>query len=396
LTANLQDRITDALSRIRNNRLGANVLEAEMVSDLATTTEGRVRLTLYLSPEDNATVVREVRQALQQVAGVTDVRVDVKDASQGKSTRARPPLNPPSSTASASSPAPPKSATSRTLPVMGQEPTSKRAGVPAPTPVAYPHLGNIIAVSSGKGGVGKSTVATNLAIALAQQGARVGLMDADIYGPNIPRMMGVNAPPPVENEKIIPLQAHGVKIMSLGFMIERDQPAIWRGPIIMKIITQFLRDVQWGELDYFLVDMPPGTGDAQLSLVQATMVHGAIIVTTPQEVASGDALRGAKMFQRVAVPVLGVVENMSFFICPNCDDKHRIFGEGGGKRLADELEVPLLGEIPFFPGVLSGADRGEPVVVSEPETPAARAIFDLAGRLSGLLAGSRVSSVGAL
>jgi ATP-binding protein involved in chromosome partitioning len=220
-------------------------------------------------------------------------------------------------------------------------------------------------------------------------------MDADIYGPNIPRMMGVNAPPPVENEKIIPLQAHGVKIMSLGFMIERDQPAIWRGPIIMKIITQFLRDVQWGELDYFLVDMPPGTGDAQLSLVQATMVHGAIIVTTPQEVASGDALRGAKMFQRVAVPVLGVVENMSHFICPHCDEKHRIFGSGGGKRLAEELDVPLLGEIPFFPAVLSGADRGDPIVVSEPTTPAAKALIDLAGRLSGLLAGSDAAGVNA-
>jgi ATP-binding protein involved in chromosome partitioning len=268
---------------------------------------------------------------------------------------------------------------------MGQEPQSQRAAVPAPTPIAYPHLGHVIAISSGKGGVGKSTVASNLAIALAKQGARVGLMDADIYGPNIPRMMGVNAPPPVENEKIIPLQAHGVKIMSLGFMIERDQPAIWRGPIIMKIITQFLRDVQWGELDYFLVDMPPGTGDAQLSLVQATMVHGAIIVTTPQEVASGDALRGAKMFERVAVPVLGIVENMSYFICPHCQHKHRIFGIGGGKRLADELNVPLLGEIPFFGGVLDGGDRGEPIVVSEPTTPAAQALFELAGRLKGLL-----------
>ena len=372
MSANLQDRITDALSHVRNNRVGSNVLEAEMVRDIATTTEGRVRLTLFLSPEDNATVVREVRQALQLVEGVTDVRVDVKDASQV-----------------------PKRAASRTLPVMGQETQSKRAAVPAPTPVAYPHLGNIIAISSGKGGVGKSTVATNLAVALAQQGARVGLMDADIYGPNIPRMMGVDASPPVENEKIIPLQAHGVKIMSLGFMIERDQPAIWRGPIIMKIITQFLRDVQWGELDYFLVDMPPGTGDAQLSLVQATMVHGAIIVTTPQEVASGDALRGAKMFQRVAVPVLGVIENMSHFICPRCDEKHRIFGTGGGKRLAEELGVPLLGEIPFFPAVLSGADRGEPIVVSEPDTPAARALIDLAGRLSGLLAGSDAAGVNA-
>jgi ATP-binding protein involved in chromosome partitioning len=178
-------------------------------------------------------------------------------------------------------------------------------------------------------------------------------------------------------------------------MIERDQPAIWRGPIIMKIITQFLRDVQWGELDYFLVDMPPGTGDAQLSLVQATMVHGAVIVTTPQEVASGDALRGAKMFQRVAVPVLGVVENMSFFICPHCDEKHEMFGSGGGARLAEELDVPLLAQIPFFPGVLAGADRGDPIVVSQPNTAAAKALFDLAGRLSGLLAGSDAAGVNA-
>jgi ATP-binding protein involved in chromosome partitioning len=389
MTPNLQERITDALSRIRNNRLGANVLEAEMVRDIATTTDGKVRLSLFLTPDDDATVVREVRQTLQQVPGVTDVRVDVKDASQAnKPSTAAGAVGARSRAANApSAPAPPtpKSAASRTLPVMGQEPQSQRAAVPAPTPVAYPNLGNIIAISSGKGGVGKSTVASNLAVALAKQGARVGLMDADIYGPNIPRMMGVNAAPPVENEKIIPLQAHGVKIMSLGFMIERDQPAIWRGPIIMKIITQFLRDVQWGELDYFLVDMPPGTGDAQLSLVQATMVHGAIIVTTPQEVASGDALRGAKMFERVAVPVIGIVENMSYFICPNCEAKHRIFGSGGGKRLADELNVPLLGEIPFFPGVLSGGDRGEPIVVSEPETPAAQALLELAGRLKGLL-----------
>ncbi len=382
MTANLQERVTDALSRIRNNRVGTNVLEAEMIRDIATTTDGKVRLSLFLTPDDDATVVREVRQTLQQVPGVTDVRVDVKDASQAGKASPRAAAEAPPRPAAAP---PTKGAASRTLPVMGQEPQSQRAAVPAPTPIAYPHLGNIVAISSGKGGVGKSTVAANLAVALAKQGARVGLMDADIYGPNIPRMMGVNAAPPVENEKIIPLQAHGVKIMSLGFMIERDQPAIWRGPIIMKIITQFLRDVQWGQLDYFLVDMPPGTGDAQLSLVQATMVHGAIIVTTPQEVASGDALRGAKMFQRVAVPVLGVVENMSYFICPNCENKHRIFGEGGGKNLADELDVPLLAEIPFFPGVLSGGDRGEPIVLSDPETPAAQALLELAGRLSALL-----------
>ena len=436
MAPNLLERVTDALSRIRNNRLGTNVIDAEMVGDLATTVDGRVQLTLYLSASDDATIVREVRQSLQQVAGVTDVRVDVKDASQMNSnpfsrpaitktpletpltetpTAATPVKMPraetpaktpraetPAKTRTVATPADPRSAatpsktqapvppaksgTPRTLPVIGQELQSQRAATPAPTPVAYPNLGTIIAVSSGKGGVGKSTVATNLAIALAKNGARVGLMDADIYGPNVPRMMGVNTQPPVENEKIIPLQAHGVKIMSLGFMIERDQPAIWRGPIIMKIITQFLRDVLWGELDYFLVDMPPGTGDAQLSLVQATMVHGALIVTTPQEMSTGDALRGAKMFQRVAVPVIGIVENMSYFICPNCETKHRIFGNGGGTLLAEELEVPLLAEIPFFGGVLSGGDRGEPIVVGEPASPAANVLLDLARRLSGLLA----------
>jgi ATP-binding protein involved in chromosome partitioning len=396
MTPNLQQRVTDALARIRNNRVGTNVIEADMVRDIATTTDGKVRLTLFLTADDDATVVREVRHSLQQIPGVTDVRVDVKDASQANKVASRAGSPAGSSGAGTSAPEPTrKGAASRALPVMGQEPQSQRAAVPAPTPVAYPHLGNIIAISSGKGGVGKSTVASNLAVALAMQGARVGLMDADIYGPNIPRMMGINAAPPVENEKIIPLQAHGVKIMSLGFMIERDQPAIWRGPIIMKIITQFLRDVQWGELDYFLVDMPPGTGDAQLSLVQATMVHGAIIVTTPQEVAAGDALRGAKMFQRVAVPVLGVVENMSYFVCPNCSNKHRIFGSGGGERLAEELDVPLLAEIPFFPGVLSGGDRGEPIVVSDPETPAAQALLELAGRLSGLFTGRDAPGVNA-
>jgi ATP-binding protein involved in chromosome partitioning len=254
--------------------------------------------------------------------------------------------------------------------------------VPPPQqPVAYPELGQVIAISSGKGGVGKSTVASNLAVALRQSGARVGLMDGDIYGPNIPRMMGVNAPPAVVNEKIIPLEAHGVKVISLGFLIERDQPAIWRGPIVMKIVNQFLKDVAWGQLDYFIVDLPPGTGDAQLSLVQATHVRGAIIVTTPQEVAVGDALRGAKMFQRVNTPVLGIVENMSWFECPHCGKPSALFGTGGGERLAKELDLPLLGQVPLYPRVMEGADRGEPIVVLDPQSSAAKALTALAGRV---------------
>ena len=225
----------------------------------------------------------------------------------------------------------------------------------------------------------------NLAVALAQRGLRVGLMDADIYGPNVPRMMGVNEPPRVIDEKIIPLEAHGVKIISLGFLIERDQPAIWRGPIVMKITTQFLRDVEWGQLDFFIVDMPPGTGDAQLSLVQATQVTGAVIVTTPQEVAIGDALRGVKMFQRTGVPVLGVVENMSWFECPHCGKPSALFGSGGGQKLADECGLPLLAQIPLYPRVMEGGDTGRPVVAMDAESPAAKALFALADRLAASL-----------
>jgi ATP-binding protein involved in chromosome partitioning len=271
----------------------------------------------------------------------------------------------------------------RALPVMDNRPARQ---VPAPQqPVAYPELGQVIAISSGKGGVGKSTVASNLAVALRQGGARVGLMDGDIYGPNIPRMMGVNAPPAVVNEKIIPLEAHGVKVISLGFLIERDQPAIWRGPIVMKIVNQFLKDVAWGQLDYFIVDLPPGTGDAQLSLVQATHVRGAIIVTTPQEVAVGDALRGAKMFQRVNTPVLGIVENMSWFECPHCGKPSALFGSGGGERLAQELDLPLLAQVPLYPRVMEGADRGEPIVVLDPPSSAAKALTALAERVRAMV-----------
>jgi len=229
--------------------------------------------------------------------------------------------------------------------------------------------------------VGKSTVAVNLALALAKAGKRVGIMDADIYGPNLPLMLGVDAAPAVRDEKIIPLEAYGIKVISIGFLIEKDQPAIWRGPIVMKIITQFLRDVNWGQLDYFLVDMPPGTGDAQLSLVQATQVHGAVIVTTPQQVAVGDALRGVKMFERTAVPVLGIVENMSYFENPETGKPIALFGSGGGERLAQECDLPLLGQVPIDPRIQEGGDTGRPIVAAEPESKAAKAIEAVAQRV---------------
>ncbi|MBX9929652.1 MAG: Mrp/NBP35 family ATP-binding protein [Gemmatimonadaceae bacterium] len=356
----LQQRIASALRGVINPRLGSDVLSAEQAANVAVTLDGKVRLQLRLSAQDDATLARDVRQVVERVEGVTDVRVDIVDAA---------------------APTPPASAPKRAaLPVM-QEPTAPK-GVPAPTPIAYPNLGRIIAVSSGKGGVGKSTVTTNLAVALAKQGFAVGLMDADIYGPNIPRMMGVDAPPAVRDDKIIPLEAHGVKIISLGFLIEKDQPAIWRGPIVMKIVTQFLRDVQWGQLDFLLVDMPPGTGDAQLSLVQATQVAGAVIVTTPQEVSVGDALRGAMMFRRVGVPVVGIVENMSYFESPETGKPLAIFGSGGGARLANELEVPLLAEIPLYPPVLQAGDAGAPIVVADPSCSASQKLVKLAARVA--------------
>ena len=359
MSSSLTAQIDAALAGVRNPRTGLDLLAGEMVRDIATTREGAVRFTMLLHAADDATLVRSARQAVAAIAGVTDVRIDVKDATE---------------------PATPKPPASRALPVMGAETAAPKNT--APQPVSYPGLGRIIAVSSGKGGVGKSTVCTNLAVALAQAGARVGILDADIYGPNIPRMLGVNTPPPVRDEKIIPLEAHGVKVMSLGFLIDRDQPAIWRGPIVMKIITQFLRDVDWGTLDVLLVDMPPGTGDAQLSLVQATAVAGALIVTTPQEVAVGDALRGAKMFERVGVPILGVVENMSYFESPETGKPIAIFGSGGGRRLADELGVELLGEIPLYPPVREGGDDGRPIVAVDPTASAARQLTALAARVA--------------
>jgi ATP-binding protein involved in chromosome partitioning len=364
----LQARIDRALSTVINRRTGADLLSGEQVRDVATSTEGRVRVTLILGAGDDPALARDARQAVESIEGVKDVRVDVASSAPIPHSRSPHPEPIPGS--------PPKRSP---LPVMS-EPQSAQRAVPAPTPQSFPTLGKIIAISSGKGGVGKSTVTVNLAAALAKRGRHVGLMDADIYGPDIPRMMGVNAPPPVENEKIVPLEAHGVKLMSLGFLVERDQPAIWRGPIVMKIINQFLRDVRWGRLDYLLVDMPPGTGDAQLSLVQAAHLAGAVIVTTPQEVAVGDALRGAKMFERVGVGVMGVVENMSWFEAPD-GSKLPLFGSGGGARLALELGVPLLGEVPLMQRVREGGDAGSPVVVSEPDAAPARALAAIAERI---------------
>jgi ATP-binding protein involved in chromosome partitioning len=245
--------------------------------------------------------------------------------------------------------------------------------------VSVPGVRNIIAVSSGKGGVGKSTVAVNLAVALTLDGARVGLMDADVYGPNVPMMLGAGeSRPEVEVNKLIPIEAYGVKLMSMAVLQPGDKPMIVRGPILHGLVKQFLSDVKWGELDYLIVDMPPGTGDVQLSLAQLVPVQGAVLVTTPQDVAIADVRRALRMFETVAIPVLGVIENMSYFIAPDTGNRYDIFGKGGGQKLAAMYRVPFLGAIPLGMEVREGGDQGVPVVIGHPDSPQARAFRQVA------------------
>jgi ATP-binding protein involved in chromosome partitioning len=247
---------------------------------------------------------------------------------------------------------------------------------------------NIVAVASGKGGVGKSTTAANLALAWAAQGARVGLLDADIYGPSQPQMMGLagRKPQTEDGKHILPLTAHGVEVMSIGFMIDAEQPMAWRGPMVTQALTQLLGETRWGELDYLVVDMPPGTGDIQLTLAQRVPVSGAVIVTTPQDIALLDARKGLKMFEKVEVRVLGIVENMSVHICSNCGHQEHIFGSGGGARMAAQYGVQLLGELPLDIRIREDADGGAPTVVAEPDSARARAYLTMARRAAARLA----------
>jgi ATP-binding protein involved in chromosome partitioning len=242
---------------------------------------------------------------------------------------------------------------------------------------------NIVAVGAGKGGVGKSTTSVNLAIALQQKGARVGLIDADVYGPNIPQMLGVEgAPEATEDRKIVPAEALGIKLISMGMLVPKDQAVIWRGPMLHGAIQQFMRDVLWGELDYLIVDLPPGTGDIVLSLAQSVPVAGAVVVTTPQDVSVSDVRKAVMMFRQLNIPILGVIENMSYFQCGHCNERTEIFGHGGGSRMAEELGIPLLGEVPIDVQVGAGGDAGKPIVAVSPQSPAAQGFVAVAGKVA--------------
>ena len=246
-----------------------------------------------------------------------------------------------------------------------------------------PGIRNIVAVGAGKGGVGKSTTAVNVAVALAKKGARVGLLDGDVYGPNIPQMLGSTESPEMDGEKrIVPPEAQGIKVISMGMLVPPDQPIIWRGPMLHGAVQQFMRDVAWGELDYLVVDLPPGTGDVALSMAQSVPMAGAIVVTTPQSVSVSDVKKAVGMFRQLNIPVLGVIENMSYFVCGHCQERTDIFGTGGGRRIADEMQIPFLGEVPIDTRVRAGGDDGLPIVSVAPEAPAAQAFIAVASQVA--------------
>ena len=258
---------------------------------------------------------------------------------------------------------------------------------PAPTSRQIPGVKHIIAVASGKGGVGKSTTAANLALALHALGMKIGLLDADIYGPSVPRLFAIKGKPALKDGRtLIPFEPYGIKVMSIGFLVDEETPMVWRGPMVMSAVTQLLREVDWGELDILVVDMPPGTGDAQLTLAQNVPISGAVIVSTPQDLALIDARRGVAMFQKVEVPLLGIIENMSYFICPDCGGRHDIFSHGGAQAEADKLGVPFLGEIPLTMAIRAQADAGKPTVVADPAGPQAAIYLAIAEKVRDRLA----------
>jgi ATP-binding protein involved in chromosome partitioning len=325
-------RVLDALRTVSDPDFGEDVVTLGLVKDLHIH-DADVSFTLAFTTQPPASKVllhSGASKAVSQIAGVGRVQVKMGSA------------------AAAARPAPP------TGPTAGAE--------------FIPEVKHTIAVSSGKGGVGKSTVAVNLALALKQTGAHVGLVDVDVYGPDVPLMMGAKGRPGMFDNKIIPVEAHGIKIMSIGLLVAEREALIWRGPMIHSAVQQFLRDVMWGPLDYLVFDMPPGTGDAQLSLSQVVPLTGVVMVTTPQDVALLDVRKALGMFRKLNVPILGIVENMSYFIAPDTGAKYPIFGEGGGARVADEFGVPLLGQLPLEMGTREGGDAGIPIVVGEPKS----------------------------
>ena len=335
------EKVIEALRPVEDPEIHKSLVELGMIRDVAVA-EGVVSFKVVLTTPAcpmKAEIERSCREAVKALPGVKEVRVDFgAEVPKGRVQADRQPIE----------------------------------GVK-----------NIIAVASGKGGVGKSTVSVNLALALAQSGAQVGLLDADIHGPNIPIMLGLkNESPRAAGESILPMEIHGLKVMSIGVLVPAESALIWRGPMLHSALQQFFRQVCWSPLDYLIVDLPPGTGDVPLSMTQTVPVSGAVIVTTPQEVALADVRKGINMFRKIEVPILGIVENMSYFVCPKCGERSEIFGSGGGERSAMQFAVPLLGRIPLETAIRKGGDEGQPVILAHPDSETAGAFKAVAGQVA--------------
>ncbi len=335
-----QARVLDALKVVQDPDLHRDIVSLGFIKDLSIS-GGKVAFTIELTTP--ACPVKDqmrdqARAAVLAIPGVSDVNVNM-------------------------------SASVRTTGIGGEGPRAPLAGVK-----------NIIAVGAGKGGVGKTTVAVNLAIALAKAGGRVGMIDGDIYGPNVPIMLGMKTQLTTDGQKILPAEKYGLQVISMGFMTSDDAPIIWRGPMLHGALQQFFREVRWVDLDYLVIDMPPGTGDVALSLSQTVPVAGAIVVTTPQQVSLADSRRAVAMYKKLNIPTLGIVENMSYFVCPHCEHESDIFGKHGGEQMANALGVPFLGGIPIYQPIREGGDRGVPLLINEPDSPAAKAIVEVAAR----------------
>jgi len=335
-------KILEALRAVKDPELHVDVVSLGMIEDLAIDGD-RVSLTVNLTTPGcplKAQIEKDVRDALARVPGVSSVQLKM-----GAKVR-------------------------RSIETGGD---------------LIPEVANVVAVGSGKGGVGKSTVSVNLALAFARAGAAVGLLDADIYGPNDPQMLGVKAQPEVRDRKLVPVPTHGIKLMSMAFFLKEDEPVVWRGPMLHGAMKQFLGDVLWGKLDYLFIDLPPGTGDVQLTLSQIIPLTGAVLVTTPQDVALLDVRKAAAMFRKVNVPILGVIENMSYFNCPHCGERVEVFSHGGGRKAAERFGTEFLGEIPLDVRVRQGGDEGRPVVVHDPNSGPALQLREIADRLAAII-----------
>ena len=362
------DQILEQLKRVKGPDLTGNIVDLGLVSDIVVE-DGQIMFSITV-PAQLAAQLEPLRAAAEKAAlaapGVTRAQVTLTADRTGEATL--PVRSAPSTDQAAAIP-----------------PPMQGRATPPPTPgtkAAVPGVGAIIAVASGKGGVGKSTTSANLALALQASGLKVGILDADIYGPSMPRLLNISGRPQSGGDRIlIPLEGHGLKVMSMGFMVDEDTATVWRGPMIMQALTQMLREVAWGELDVLIVDMPPGTGDAQLTMAQNVPLAGAVIVSTPQDLALIDARKGLNMFRKVDVPILGIIENMSCFICPDCGGQHEIFGHGGARAEAERIGAPFLGEVPLVMAIRETSDNGNPIVVSDPESVQSRIYRDIAERM---------------